>query len=55
MNKLHLAALVLFILALVSYFMSWIAAAFMLALVGLIVDALAWFAMLGSRRNKEPE
>lgn len=55
MNKLHLAALLLFILALVSYLMSWLAAAVMLALAGLFVDALAWFAMIGSRRDKGSE
>jgi hypothetical protein len=55
MNKLHLAALVVFVLAVVSYLMSWVAAAVVLALVGLFVDALAWFAMLGSRRDNKPD
>jgi hypothetical protein len=52
-KNLHLIALVLFALAVASYFLFGLTIAFVLALVGLFVDAVAWFAMVGSRRDDE--
>lgn len=49
LTRVHVGAMMLFLLAVVCYLLAWIPGAFVLGFLGLLLEGIGWFVLLTSR------